>query len=162
MSVAHHPVYTPAAAPRWLLLTSLALNLFFVGTAGTILIRGYLTTPAETQQFERSVDFRIERIATSLPSADAALLRAEFAARRGAVEAAHDNIQRMREKAHAVLRKEPFDVEAMRAAMADIRTARNAFDQAIHGVVLAAATKMSPEGRRKLAEPRPPLPPGAR
>ncbi len=162
MSVAQHPVYAPAGTPRWLLLVSLALNLFFVGTAGTMVVRDYLIAPTDAPQFDRSIDFRIERIATRLPSADAALLRSEFAARRGPIETAHDNIQRMREKAHAVLRQEPFDADAMRSAMADIRSARNGFDQAIHGVILAAASKMSPEGRRKLAEPRPPLPPGAR
>ena len=52
---------------------------------------------------------------------------------------------------HDVLRQEPFDVEAMRAAMAKTRAARLAFDQTIQGVFANIAAKISPAGRQALA-----------
>jgi uncharacterized membrane protein len=73
MSIAQ---FAPAAmtrgSSRWLLLGSLALNLFFVGVAVAMAIR----TPA-VPTWNRDVFVRIERIAATLPPADADLLRGE-------------------------------------------------------------------------------------
>jgi uncharacterized membrane protein len=57
-----------------------------------------------------------------------------------------------RERIHDVLRKEPFDAAALRAAMADTRAARQNFDQAIQAVFASAAGQMSPAGRSALAD----------
>ena len=47
---------------------------------------------------------------------------------------------------------EPFDAEAMRAAMAKTRAARQNFDQIIQGVFAFSAAQMSPAGRSALAD----------
>jgi len=151
MSLAH-PAFAPAAAPRWLLLASLALNLFFIGVVGAIAVRGYVDAPAAPAPIDRTAAGRTERLAATLPAADADKLRAEFATRREPIEAAQANYRRMQDRIRDVLRREPFDVEAMRAAMTETRAARNTFELTLQAMIATAASEMSPEGRKKLAE----------
>jgi uncharacterized membrane protein len=145
-------------ASRRLLLASLALNLFFVGIAGALIVRSHAAAPAPSAPVDRSVAARIERLAATLPAADAEVLREEYRARSGAVEPVRDAFRRAQDSAREFLRAEPFDVGALRAAMAQTRAARQALDQALQDVIASAAAQMSPAGRRKLAD----WPPGSR
>lgn len=138
---------------RWLVLLSLALNLFFVGIAGALAVRHYTEAPAAgTALVDRSAAARIERLAAILPASDAEILRAEFRARASTVEGARDEYRRMLDVARAFLRLQPFDVGGMRSALAAARGARQIFDQLMHELIVAAADKMSAEGRSKLAD----------
>jgi uncharacterized membrane protein len=141
--------YAPAIArgsSRWLLLGSLALNLFFVGVALALVVRA----PA-TPAWDRNVFVRVERIAATLPPADADLLRGQINANRQLIEDSQTQYRSAQDQIRATLRQEPFDVEAMRAAMANTRAARQSFDQVIQGVFAFAASQMSPAGRIALA-----------
>jgi uncharacterized membrane protein len=143
--------FAPAAmrrgSSRWLLLGSLALNLFFVGIAIAMAVR----TPAPPT-WDRNVLARIERIAATLPPADADLLRGEVKARRDALEAAQSQFFTAREEIHTALRADPFSSETMRAAMTKTRAARQNFDQILQGIFADAASKMSRDGRLALAD----------
>ena len=142
--------YAPAIArgsSRWLLLGSLAINLFFVGVALAIVVRA----PA-APTWDRNVFVRVERIADTLPPADADLLRGQINANRQLIEDAQTKYRAAQDQIRATLRQEPFDVEAMRAAMAKTRAARQAFDQVIQGVFAFSASQMSPAGRSALAD----------
>ena len=146
MSVAH-AIPTPAAgSSRWLLLGSLALNLFFIGVAIAMAVRA----PAPSY-WDRNVFVRVERLAATLPPADADILRGQIAANRAAIADAQISYHAAQDHIHEVLRQEPFDVEAMRAAMAKTRTARQAFDQTIQRVFAGIAAAISPAGRQALA-----------
>ncbi|MGC1467712.1 MAG: periplasmic heavy metal sensor [Pseudolabrys sp.] len=147
MSVAHAAPSAHSASPRWLLLASLAVNLFFIGVAIALLIRA----PA-APTYDRNVFVRIDRLAATLPAADGGKMRAEIASHHDAVEAVQTNYRAAQDAIRATLRQEPFDEAAMRAAMAQTRAARQNFDQAIQGVVALAAAKMSPAGRKALAD----------
>lgn len=149
MSAVTHSRAPASAQPRWLLVVSLALNLFFIGIAGAMGVRYLLDT---TQTAERNDLSKIERIAATLPPADGDLLRAEYARQRDAVEAARDAIHRKQDDIRAALRAEPFDAAAMRTAQAGSRAARESFYQVLHGVVSTAAARMSTVGRSKLAD----------
>jgi uncharacterized membrane protein len=107
---------------RWLLLGSLALNLFFVG------------------------------IALALPQADAAILRGAMEANHAAIDAAQTKYHTARDHIHATLREDPFKIEDLRAAMAETRAARQAYDQVIQGVFADVAAKMSSAGRHAVAD----------
>lgn len=135
--------------PRWLLVISLALNLFFIGIAGSMAARYLFDTEVTAQRSDLS---KIDQIAARLPTADGDLLRAEYARQRDTVEAARDAIHQKQDKIRAALRTEPFDAAAMRAAQAESRAARESFYQVLHGVVLTAASRMSTVGRNKLAD----------
>ena len=139
----------PAAtrgSPRWLLLGSLALNLFFVGVAVAMAIRA----PAPSY-WDPNIFVRVERLAATLPAADADILRGQINASHAAIEEAQTKYHTARQHIHDVLREEPFDVEAMRTAMAQTRNSRLAFDQTVQGVFAGVAGKISPAGRQALA-----------
>jgi uncharacterized membrane protein len=144
---------------RWLLIASLALNLFVIGTAGALLARHFVAAPPQaTTERPRTAAARIERLATGLPAADAEKLRAAFRAREGAVEAARDTLNKAYDRTRTILRSEPFEPAGLRAAMADSREARVRYEQALQDVIATAAADMSPAGRDRLADwgrPRP-------
>jgi uncharacterized membrane protein len=147
MTVAH---YAPAVArfsSRWLLLGSLALNLFFVGVAIAMAIRA----PAPPA-WDRNVFVRVEHIADTLPPTDADLLRGQINTNRHLIDDAQRQYHLAQDQIHETLRRQPFDVEAMRAAMAKTRVARQNFDQVIQGVFAFSAAQMSQAGRSALAD----------
>jgi uncharacterized membrane protein len=145
-------------ATRWLVLASLALNLFFIAAGGTLLARHYLATPTGPAPLDRSVAARMERIAATLPTADADILRAEYRAKATNVDGARATYRNAQDEVRRILRTEPFQAGAMRAAMSEQRAARQVFDQSLQDVVASAAARMSAAGRTKLAE----WPPGQR
>jgi uncharacterized membrane protein len=137
---------------RWLLLGSLALNLFFIGVAVAIAVRG----PPPHPRWDRNVFVRVERLAATLPPADAEILRGAMQANHNAIESAQDKYHAARDRIHETLREEPFKLEDLRAAMAETRAARQAYDQGIQGVFAGIATKMSSAGRHAVANWRNP------
>jgi uncharacterized membrane protein len=147
MTIAQYAPAITRGSSRWLLLGSLALNLFFVGVALAMAIRA----PA-SPAWDRNVFVRVERIADTLPPADADLLRGQIKANRQLIEDSQTQYHSAQDQIRVTLRREPFDVETMRAAMAKTRAARQAFDQVIQGVFAFSASQMSPAGRSALAD----------
>jgi len=141
------PSVSSHGSSRWLLLGSLALNLFFVGAAVAMAIR----SPAPPA-WDRNVFVRVERLADTLPPADADLLRGKINANRGAIENVQTKYRTAQDSIRETLRQEPFDAGAMQAAMAGTRAARQSFDQIIQGVFAGTAAQMSPAGRHALAD----------
>jgi uncharacterized membrane protein len=143
---------------RWLLLGSLALNLFFIGTIGALALRHYVVPahPAATER-PRTAAARIERLAAPLPAPDAEKLRAAFGARAAEAEAAREALNRGYERIQAALRAQPFEVGELRTAMAQARAARQVYDQTMQEILIAAAPGLSGEGRMRIADwpPRP-------
>jgi len=141
------------ARVRWLLLGSLALNLFFMGAAGAVALRYTSSVPLATvARIDHNVASRLDRIAMSLPPADSDVMRAQLRHDAERVAAAQADLRLSQEAVRKSLRAERFDPEATRLAMADNRTARDSFDQVLHDTIAAAAAKMSVVGRNKLAE----------
>ena len=153
----------PDRSSRWLLVGSLALNLFFVGTIGALAVRHYVmpATQATTER-PRTAAARIDRLAAPLPAADADKLRAAFRAREAAAEGARDTLNRAFERMQAALRAQPFDPAQLRGALADVRTGRPPYEQVMQEIYLSAATAMSPEGRARLTDWPPPRPASTR
>jgi uncharacterized membrane protein len=151
----------PDRSSRWLLIGSLALNLFFVGTVGALALR-HIMAPAGKAETERprTAAARLERLAAPLPAADAETLRAAFRTRAAEAESARDALNRAYERVQTALRAQPFDAAQLRAAMADARAARPLYEVVMQDVLTAGASGMSPEGRARLAEwpPRSPNP----
>ncbi len=147
MTVAQYVPTITRGSSRWLLLGSLALNLFFVGVAVAMAIRA----PAPPA-WDRNVFVRVEHIADTLPPPDADLLRGQINANRQLIDEAQTKYHSAQDAIHEALRHEPFDVNAMRAAMAQTRAARQTFDQVIQGVFASSAAQMSPAGRQALAD----------
>lgn len=134
-------------AARWLLLGSLALNLFFVGIAVAMAVRPHGPPP-----WDRNVFVRAERIASSLPAADANILRGQIKASQESIEGAQTRYRVAQDTIRSTLRQEPFDLAAVQDAMAKARVARQNFDQNIQGAFASSAAQMSPAGRQALAD----------
>lgn len=147
MTAAQYAAAATRGSSRWLLLGSLALNLFFVGVAVAMAVRAP-TPPA----WDRNVFVRVEHIADTLPPADADLLRGQIKANRQLIDEAQTKYHTAQDSIHETLRHEPFDANALRSAMAQTRAARQSFDQVIQGVFAFSAAQMSPVGRKALAD----------
>jgi uncharacterized membrane protein len=137
-----------ASGSRWLLLGSLALNLFFIGVAVAMAVRA----PAPPPRWDPNVFVRVEQLSQTLPAADAAILRGAFQANHARIEAAQSAYHDARNGIRETLRQDPFKVDDMRAAMAKTRAARQTFDQVIQGVFADAAPKLSPAARHAVAD----------
>jgi uncharacterized membrane protein len=135
------------SSSRWL-LGSLALNLFFVGVA--IAIAVWVPAPS---YWDRDVFVRVELLATALSPTDANILRSQISANRAVIEDTQTANDKARDHIHEVLRQEPFDVEALRGAMAKTRTAQQAFEQTTQNVFASVAAKISPAGRGASSRP---------
>jgi len=152
MTIVHAIPASTRSGPRWLLLGSLALNLFFIGVALAMAIRA----PAPPPRWDPNVFVRVERLAATLPPADADLLRGVFQANHAAIESAQSKYHAARDHIHATLREDPFKLEDLRAAMTETRTARQTYDQVIQGVFADVAAKLSSAGRHAVADWRNP------
>jgi uncharacterized membrane protein len=137
---------------RWLWVGSLALNLFFIGAAVAIAIR-----PAALSSSDSDVFWRIDRLATTLPRVDAALLRARFEDSRDAIENAQSAYRSAQNEIHRTLRQNPFDLGALRAAMRKTRAERLNFDRVLQEILAGAGQHMSPAGRHAIADGTPGL-----
>jgi uncharacterized membrane protein len=145
-----------AAYARWLLLGSLALNLLFVGAAGAVAFRYSGSVPLTTvARLNRGAADRLDQLAATLPPADAQIMRAELQADAEDIAAARADVRLSQEDLRNSLRADPFDAEAMRAAMAQDRAAHEKFELVLHDVIASAAAKMSVVGRNKLADWQP-------
>lgn len=147
MSVAQLSTTMTRGSTRTLLLGSLALNLFFIGIAVALAVRAP-SPPA----WDRDVFVRVERLAATLPAADADLLRGQIQSNRETIEDAQSKYRAAQDVIRQTLRREPFDAAAMRAAMTQTRAARQSFDQVIQGVFAVTAAQMSSSGRNALAD----------
>jgi uncharacterized membrane protein len=141
-----------ATGSRWLLLGSLALNLFFVGLLIALLAGQYFTAPPPSPALDRSVTARVERIAATLPSRDAEILRTHFRAEQMIIEKTREAYRNAQDAMRDALRAQPFDAAALDTTMNRMRSARQAFDSTLQAMLARAAAAMSSEGRHKLAD----------
>ncbi len=139
---------------RLLLPVSLFLNVFLGAAVAVHLLGAPPRSPGPP-----SPAAIMEEMAATLPAADAALLREAFTANAADLEAADAVMRRMPERIADALARPDFDPGRLREVFAAGRDARARMDAAIEAVLIQAAGRMSPEGRRRLSEWKPPGPP---
>jgi len=137
---------------RWLLPASLALNICFVGAASAVAYRytGDVPLPV-VDLITRSAGDRLDRVAAALPANDAQIMRAQVRAEEVRVAAAQADLRLAQEEARNSMRAEPFNIDAMRTAMAQVQIARENYHTVLHDVFESAAPKLSVVGRNMLA-----------
>jgi uncharacterized membrane protein len=137
---------------RYLLIGSLALNLFLAGVLGVWAMRPYFhRQPPPPQPGTVS-----ERIANRLPEVDRPVLRQAFAKRQGEINRLFEESRKAQQESRAALRANPFDAAAFDAAAERNRATRNALQDAVHAAMREAAMGMSAEGRERLMPRRRP------
>jgi len=128
---------------RWLLPISLALNAFFIVIA--VRHQPFLhPEPPNPGHFAHV-------FGAGLSPADAAIWQRSFADHAPAMNDMHREGREFPDQIRAALAADPFDPDALKAALDKGRTARQRADDAMAGALVEAATKMSAEGRAKLA-----------
>ncbi|HYB55694.1 MAG TPA: periplasmic heavy metal sensor [Alphaproteobacteria bacterium] len=139
---------TKAWALQIVLFASLAVNLFVAGFfAAHLLHRREPPGPSPMAV--------LERISAPLPEKDKEILAAAWKADQAKLAGLSAELQAARREVRAKLIAEPFDSAALAAAMTDARMKHEALDAEFQAIIVDAATKFSPEGR-KLLWSRPP------
>jgi uncharacterized membrane protein len=154
MTIADISMPHAVRSSRWLLLASLALNLFFIGVGGALLLQSYGWSGSAEQPAaaHHSIDVRIEQIAATLPRQDGDKLRAAFQANRVSIDAVEADFHRSRDAVRAAVAAQPFDGDALRQAMARLRAARQAYDRQVQDFFAGLVPEISQAGRQKLAD----------
>ncbi|WP_162136936.1 periplasmic heavy metal sensor [Magnetospirillum molischianum] len=136
---------------KWVLTASLALNVF-LGTVLVVVYRPNHPPPPGITEIA-------ERIAVTLPSADAAILREVVAVRAPEIESGHRTLRAFPDQVRAVLGMSDFEPGALRQLFTEFSAARQRMDDALAALVIEAATRMSHEGRAAISRWNPPPPP---
>ena len=138
----------------WLLVASVALNVFLGVTVGTHFFRDPPKGPPPRP------GMMILDMAETLPPDDARILRQAFEVHREQFppdSGTPHGFERMRD----VLTAEPFDLEAYLCMESEFRASREREGAMIGALLADALPQMSPEGRKRMAD-RPPRPPRPR
>lgn len=133
---------------RTLLLGSLILNVFLIGLALALFWQPFA---APVTPPDRSLAARIDQLAATLPPADAQILRTEFSAKLGEIEGAREAYRVALDGTRGPLKAAPFDAETARQSLLVARQKRSAIDETLSVALVAAAARMSANGRDKLA-----------
>lgn len=146
--------------PRWVLPVSLLLNVFLAGVVAALALPMAFGPPRPPHGPPDPMHMA-ERMAETLPPADAELLRKAFAARAGMIRDSKATMDAFPDRLRAAMGAEPFAIDTLAAVFADGRAARTEMEDAMSAAVLDAVGRMSPEGRHRLAmwQPGPSHPP---
>lgn len=136
---------------RIVLLVSLSLNLLLTAAAGGLWWRQRAAiAPHEALEARSLPDPR--RIAKALPPERRALVREALAPDRAAFA---EDLRALR-AAHAevrdALRRRPYEVAALEAALADVRERERAMAERVHAGLLRLSTQLSDAERAQLAD----------
>jgi uncharacterized membrane protein len=139
---------------RYLLLGSLTLNLVFAGAAGAVAFQRATKLPPlqPIVGMNPDVEQRFDRIAAALPPNDATIMRAEFHVQAIRLATAETQVRLSDQAVRDSLRAQPFDPAATRTAMARSSQAKDRFFDLVHETIAGATAKMSPAGRKALAD----------
>lgn len=130
----------------WLLIASLALNVFLGAAMGTHFFRGPKHPPRPGTI--------ILDMAEALPEADARILRQAYEARRSELE--DDTPRRNFDEIRRAMSAEPFDPAAFLRVTSEFHARQHRVHQVTDEILADALPRLSPEGRKRLAERPPP------
>lgn len=140
---------TTANRMRWLLVTSLALNLFLGG-----LFAGQWLAESDDGPWRhgQSVRLRFGTMLDSLPPATREMAHQVMERHRPATRAAFQKLRQARAEVSAALAAEPFKPEALDAAFTAYREASAAAHLELQRAMAEVAAKLPPEARKTMAE----------
>lgn len=135
--------------PWFLLVASLAMNMLAGGFAVAHMLR-----PPPPPGPEHALARFIDHAARELPAADVAILRGALDGGKPLLARMHENRESFGPRLRAELSAEPFDAGRLNALFAANRAADDVARGQIEERVVETLKRLSPEGRRRLADIR--------
>lgn len=129
----------------WLLLVSLAANVFLGVVVGTHAFHGPKGPPPRPERI-------LDDMASVLPSADAQILRQAMKAHGGDLKGDGGDPRRHFDRMRQILSADPFDVAAFARVNDEFRAGQGRMIAVIGDVLTEALPRMSPAGRKRLVE----------
>ena len=127
----------------WLLVLSLGLNLFLVG-----LMAGHrFSPPPVPEALPGTVFADLRRMADVLPAETVGEIRQQFESHRLEIIRGLMAMRAARDEVREVLRQDPYDPEALRAAFQGLRDRTADVQSVVHGVLVDVAGLLDPEER---------------
>ncbi len=146
---------SPAARPRrWLLVASLALNLFLVGAigAGIAVRHGPHLFDVGRDRAPRLIGMPSpHKIRAAVPDSARPIVDALFEAHRADMRARIGGLVAARHAVAEAIRAEPFDAAALAATMADLRARQDAVAEGAQGLMAELAGRLDPDSRDRIA-----------
>lgn len=130
----------------WVLIASLALNLFLAGVLGVRYWR------EQQWRAERTMTGPIGRIAQGLPESGRTKVRAVIDSRRDQIREQGREYRRARGEAMQALAAEPFDRMKVEAAFAEARRRADAMSATMQAAMIEASAQLSAEERKAFRE----------
>lgn len=152
-------------AARWVLPVSLAVNVFLGTLVGVQLYGSPFDRPRPPPPRGEQL---LEIMAAQVPARDAAILRELFARVDPEMRRFQQNRQDVTRRLHGVMGEATVDDAALQALIGTMRQINELQNQLLGGALREAAARLTPEGRRKLADWAkaadwgPPIGPGGR
>ncbi|MFY8095235.1 MAG: periplasmic heavy metal sensor [Niveispirillum sp.] len=148
------------------LLASVGLNLFLVGTMvprwlgpkpphGERMVMIGPDGPGGPGGFGGPL-FAMRRMVDDLPEADAKILRDHFGSDMDLFAEKAKSFRYRIDRLRDLMRADPFDPVALRTELENAAAERQSMEKAQTDSIIEVLGKLSPEGRRRLAEMRPP------
>ena len=134
--------------PTVLLVVSLLLNLFFVGTIGGRILAGV----PETMPFVGPVAPNLPRIVDTIPEEHRPAARRAFRRHASDIGAAMEQMREARDVVFAAMTAEDFDPDALRDAFGVLRERTVDAQIVVHGILVEIGSGLSPEGRDAMVE----------
>lgn len=137
----------------WVLFISVIANLFLVGVLAGGLSRGshhkhFGPLALATPHGEYMVDWMVRY----LNPQDATAFREAFQSQAAALKQSHDQVHQAIKNVAAVFEQTPRDADALQAAIDHLGKAQSALNDVVGKIMQNAYSKLSPDGRHRLAE----------
>jgi uncharacterized membrane protein len=136
----------------WILFMSVLLNLFLVGVVMGIVPHGKHGPFGPMALAAPHGDYMVEWMTHRLDPADADAFREAFRAQADALKQDHEHVRRASDALAAIFQKPQPDPAALQTAMQQLIQAKNRVYETVGKIVETAYAKLSPEGRRRLAD----------
>jgi uncharacterized membrane protein len=142
----------PPKPVAWALFFSALLNLFLVGAFLGVMPHVKHKSFAPMALASSHGEYLVGWMTRYLDPSDVDAFRAAYAAQADALKQAHAHVHQATGNLASVFEQDPPDPAALQAALDRLAQARAEVNAAVGKALQTAYTKLSPEGRRRLAD----------
>jgi uncharacterized membrane protein len=136
----------------WTLFISALLNLFLVGVFVGVVPHMKHKAFGPMALAAPHGEYMVEGMTRYLDPSDASAFRDAFKSQADALKQAHDHVHQAMNDLAGVFEQDPPDEAALQSALQRLAQAKTENNDAVGKIIQAAYTKLSPEGRRRLAD----------